>query len=105
MPTLRDLLEQLDPDGKPGNFLSSNEDYQFIRSLHEKNRIIPVVGDFAGPKTLKAIAGYLRDHSYSVSVFYTSNVEMYLFQSGSFDAFVRNVEALPATPRRPTPRQ
>jgi hypothetical protein len=98
MPTLRDLLEQPDPDGKPGNFLSSNEDYQFIRSLHEKNRIIPVVGDFAGPKTLKAIAGYLRDHSCSVSVFYTSNVEMYLFQSGSFDAFVRNVQALPAAP-------
>jgi hypothetical protein len=96
MPSLRDLIEQQDPDGKPGNFLASAEDYQFVRDLHGKNRIIPVVGDFAGPKTLKSIAGYLRDHSYKVNVFYTSNVEMYLFENDSFDAFVKNVQALPA---------
>jgi hypothetical protein len=97
MPTLRDLLEQVDPDGNPGNFLGSAGDFQFVRNLHEKNRIIPVVGDFAGTKALKAVAAYLRDHSYTVSVFYTSNVEMYLFQNGTFDDFVGNVKALPIT--------
>lgn len=97
MPSLRELIEQTDPDGKPGSFLASADDYQFVRDLHEKNRIIPVTGNFAGPKTLKAIAGYLRDHSYSVNVFYTSNVEMYLFQDDVFDAFVENVRALPTT--------
>jgi hypothetical protein len=95
MPSLRDLLEQADPDGKPGNFLASAEEYQFVRDLHEKNRIIPVVGDFAGSKTFKAIAGYLRDHSYTVNAFYTSNVEMYLFQNDAFDDFVKNVKLLP----------
>jgi hypothetical protein len=95
MPSLRELIEQQDPDGKSGNFLASAEDYQFLRDLHEKNRIIPIVGDFSGPKTLKSIAGYLRDHSYKVNVFYTSNVEMYLFQTGSFDGFVTNVKTLP----------
>jgi hypothetical protein len=97
MPSLRDLIEQEAPDGKPGNFLASAEDYQFVRDLHEKNRIIPIVGDFGGSKALKAIANYLRNHSYPVHVFYTSNVEMYLFQSGSFDQFVKNVAALPIT--------
>jgi hypothetical protein len=97
MPSLRDLIEQTDPNGKTGNFLASADDYQSVRDLHEKNRIIPVTGDFAGPKTLKAIAGYLRNHSYSVNVFYTSNVEMYLFQDDAFDAFVENVKALPIT--------
>jgi hypothetical protein len=97
MPSLRDLIEQTDPDGKPGNYLASADDYQFVRDLHEKNRIIPITGDFAGPKTLKAIAGYLRNHSYSVNAFYTSNVEMYLFQDDAFDAFVENVKALPVT--------
>jgi hypothetical protein len=97
MPSLRDLIEQTDPDGKTGSFLASADDYQSVRDLHEKNRIIPVTGDFAGPKTLKAIAGYLRNHSYSVNVFYTSNVEMYLFQDDAFDAFVENVKALPTT--------
>jgi hypothetical protein len=95
---MRDLIEQVDSEGKPGNYLASAEDFQFVRDLHEKNRIIPVVGDFAGTKTLKAIAGYLRDHSYTVSVFYTSNVEMYLFQNGKFGNFVKNVKALPAAP-------
>jgi hypothetical protein len=99
MPSMRDLIEQVDPDGKPGNFLANAEDYQFVRDLHERNRIIPVVGDFAGPKALKSIAGYLRSHSYKVNVFYTSNVEMYLFQNGAFDDFVKNVTAFPITPK------
>jgi hypothetical protein len=98
MPSLRELLEQVDADGKPGNYLANSADYQFVRDLHEKNRIIPVVGDFAGPKTLKSIAGYLRDHSYPLNVFYTSNVEMYLFESDAFSNFVNNVKALPTTP-------
>ena len=97
MPSFRELIEQVDSDGKPGNFLASAEDYQFVRELHEKNRIIPVVGDFAGAKALKSIAGYLRDHSYKVNVFYTSNVEMYLFQNDVFDDFVNNVKTLPIT--------
>jgi hypothetical protein len=97
MPTMRELIEQVDTEGKPGNFLASVEDYRFVRELHEKNRIIPIVGDFAGPKALKSVAQYLRAHAYKVSVFYTSNVEMYLFRNGSFDTFAENVKALPIT--------
>lgn len=95
MPSMRELIEQVGPDGKPGNFLASAEDYQFVRDLHMKNKIIPVVGDFAGTKTLRSIARYLRDHAYKVNVFYTSNVEMYLFENDAFDDFVRNVKSLP----------
>jgi hypothetical protein len=98
MPSLRDLIEQPDLDGKPGHFLTSNEDYQFVRELQEKNRIIPIVGDFAGRKAFRAIADYLRKHSYTVNVFYTSNVEMYLFEDGVFDKFVANVKSLPIKP-------
>lgn len=94
-PTMREILEQRDPKGKPGNFLASDKDYEIVRNLQEKNRIIPIVGDFAGPKALKAIAVYLRKHSYSVSVFYISNVEQFLFENGVFDAYVKNVKALP----------
>ncbi len=97
MPSLRDLIEQTAPDGKPGNFLASADEYRFVRDLHEKNRIIPVVGDFAGDKTIKAIAGFLRDRSYVVNAFYTSNVEMYLFQNDAFADFVKNVKLLPTT--------
>ncbi len=94
-PSMRDLIEQPDPHGNPGNYLASREDYEFIRDLHRRNRIIPLVGDFAGEKALRAIGTYLRKNSYLVTAFYTSNVEQYLFQDGLFGHFADNVKTLP----------
>lgn len=94
-PNLRDLILEQDLNGKLGNFLANEEDYRFVRNLHLKNRIIPVVGDFAGPKALASIGDYLSKHGYRVSAFYTSNVEQFLFQNGVFPAFVENVARLP----------
>jgi hypothetical protein len=94
-PSLKDLVLQPDLKGNLGNFLASEEDYRFVRNLHLKNRIIPVVGDFAGPKALAAVGGYLRRNGYTVRAFYTSNVEQFLFQNAVFGAFVENVRKLP----------
>ena len=66
-----------------------------MRDLERRNRVIPVVGDFAGPKALVSIADYLKKNGYPVTAFYTSNVEQYLFASASFSAFVENVRKLP----------
>jgi hypothetical protein len=49
-----------DRSGQPRSFLSSEENYQYVKSLHEKNLIVPVSGDFAGPKAIRAIAAYLK---------------------------------------------
>jgi hypothetical protein len=94
-PTLADLIVQPDLNGDPGNFLATDEDYRFVRRLQLQNRIIPIVGDFAGPKALAAVGEYLRKNGYTVSAFYTSNVEQFLFQNGEFGDFVRNVRGLP----------
>jgi hypothetical protein len=69
--------------------LIAAEDFQFVRALHEKNRIIPACGDFAG---------YLRDHSYAVNAFYAANVEICLFRNGLFGNFVKDVKALATAP-------
>ena len=98
-PTLKDLIAETDLHGKPGNFLASAEDYDFVRGLHRKNLIIPVVGDFGGKKALAAVGDYLRKAGLTVTAFYTSNVEQYLFDSGAFAAFVGNVRKLPLTER------
>jgi hypothetical protein len=98
-PTLGDLMLQTDPNGRLGNFLASDDGYNFVRGLQELNRIIPVVGDFAGPKALSSIAQYLAGNRYVVSAFYTSNVEQFLFQNGVYDAFVANVRKLPVDTR------
>ena len=94
-PTLREIILETDLKGKLGNFLVERSDYDFVRDLQERNRIIPVVGDFAGSKALPSVANYLESHGYRVSVFYTSNVEQYLFSNGVFNAFAENVRKLP----------
>lgn len=94
-PNLRDLILQPDLNGKLGSFLATEEDYRFVRSLHSRNRIIPVVGDFAGTKALVSIGEYLKKNGYTVRAFYTSNVEQYLFRNGVFRGFVDNVRRLP----------
>jgi hypothetical protein len=98
-PTLKDLILEPDLHGRLGNFLVAESDYSFVRDLQERNRVIPVVGDFAGPKGLASIGEYLKKNGYTVTAFYTSNVEQYLFASGSFAAFVDNVRKLPITDR------
>ncbi len=57
--------------------------------------MVPVVGDFAGPHALRRIAGYLEEEGTTVSAFYLSNVEFYLWQDRLFDGFAENVAALP----------
>jgi hypothetical protein len=94
-PTLKEVILQPDQNGKIGNFLASRDDYDFVRSLHMKNLIIPVVGDFGGKKALAGIGDYLRKKGVSVTAFYASNVEQYLFEDGSFGSFVNNVRKLP----------
>jgi hypothetical protein len=94
-PTLRELILQADQRGKLGNFLVSTEDYNFVRDLHRRNLIIPVVGDFGGKKALAGVGDYLRKNGFKVTAFYTSNVEQYLFEGGSFGAFANNVRKLP----------
>jgi len=94
-PTLGELLLQRDLNGSRRSFLASDEDYRFVRSLHLRNRIIPVVGDFAGPKALASIGEYLRRNGITLRVFYTSNVEQFLFRNGVFEAFAANVKKLP----------
>ena len=98
-PTLSEVILQPDQNGKLGNFLASREDYDFVRGLHLKNLIIPVVGDFGGKKALTAIGDYLRKSGLTVTAFYASNVEQYLFDDGSFAAFANNVRKLPITER------
>jgi hypothetical protein len=94
-PSLGELFAQRDLHGDPGSFLASTADYDFVRGLHRKNLIIPVVGDFAGKKALAAVGDYLRENGYKVTAFYTSNVEMILFRNELFTAFVGNVRKLP----------
>ena len=94
-PTYEELMLQTDWDGENHGYLASEENFRFIKGLHEKNLIVPVVGNFAGAKALRAVGRYVRERGGTVTAFYVSNVEQYLFQDNLFDHFARNVATLP----------
>ena len=84
-----------DASGNPRSFLSSEENYLYVRDLHTRNLIVPVSGDFGGPKAIRAIGSWLQSRGAILSAFYVSNVEQYLFQDGKAQAFYDNVSRLP----------
>ena len=50
----------------------------------------------AGPKAMRSVADYIKEHNATLAAFYTSNVEQYLFQDDeNWKLFYSNVETLP----------
>jgi hypothetical protein len=94
-PTYAELMAATDETGEPRSFLANEAAFAFLRDLERRNVLIPLVGDFAGPKTLRAIGVYARRRGATISAFYVSNVEEYLQQGDVRRAFCANVAAFP----------
>lgn len=94
-PTLRDLLRETDPAGRHGNYLASEDAFQFVKGLQARDLVIPVIGDLSGPSALAGIGRLLASRGERLSAFYVSNVEFYLFGDGTFPRFVGNLERIP----------
>ena len=78
LPNLRKLLVSTTNDGEYASFLAQKESFDFVKNLHLRNLIIPVVGDFSGEKAIRGVSKFVRSFGGKISVFYTSNVELYL---------------------------
>lgn len=98
-PTYRELLLETDRQGNQRNFLASEDDFQFVRSLQQRDLVIPVVGNLSGPSALVAIGQMMAERGDRLSAVYASNVEFYLFADGTFAKFVDNLSHLPHTSR------
>jgi hypothetical protein len=94
-PTYAELMTATDQAGVYRSYLASEDGFVFLKELESHNLVVPVVGDFGGPKAIRAIATYLKAHGGTVSAFYLSNVEQYLYQDGKWEAFCRSVATLP----------
>src|SRR5262249_14205269 len=92
-PTYRDLMTETDLSNVQRSYMASEELYDVVRDMEMRNLVVPLVGDFAGPKALRSVARYLDLHHSTVSVFYTSNVEQYLFRGDLWQRFYDNVAA------------
>jgi hypothetical protein len=98
-PKLRTLLAMQGPDGKQRSFVADEDAYQAVRAMLRANRVVPVVGDFAGDHALRGVARDMGERGLLLGVFYTSNVEQYLLEGGVYGKFVRNVKGFPADDR------
>jgi hypothetical protein len=96
MPTYGDLMIQTDGQGAHRAYIASETNYRVLRDMELNNEIVPLVGNFAGDKAIKTVAAYLKQYHATVTAFYLSNVEQYLW-NGSDDGrrFFRNVATLP----------
>ncbi len=95
--SFRLLMMETDSQNRNRNFLVSDANYQFVRQMQQRNLIIPVVGDFAGPKAMRTVAAYIREHNAEVTAFYVSNVEEYISSPYSvWTSYCRNIATLPA---------
>lgn len=95
-PSFGTLMIETDRAGRQISYLADESAYQFVRSMQINDRIIPVVGNVAGDKAVKAIALFAMERHLTVSAFYLSNVEQYLMgRDGGFDTYAKNVSMLP----------
>jgi hypothetical protein len=94
-PTYSDLQVADDGHGVNYSYMASEENFQALRDFEKRNLIVPVIGDFAGDKALRAVGRYIAAHGGTVNYFYTSNVEQYLFQNDAYRRYYANVATLP----------
>ena len=80
MPTYAQLMVEDDGQGKQRSYIATEENFRVLKDLQSRNLVVPLVGDFAGPKALRAVGQWVREHGGTVSAIYTSNVEQYLFR-------------------------
>jgi hypothetical protein len=94
-PTYADLMVATDGSGVLRSFLANEENWNVLKTLETKNLLVPVVGNFAGPKALRSVGAWLKQRRATVSAFYLSNVEQYLNMDGIWMDFCRNSLELP----------
>ena len=94
-PTYAELQKTDDGNGTSYAYLVNEESFRTIREFERKNLLVPVIGDFAGPKALRSVGNWIASHGGVANYLYTSNVEQYLFQNDAFKRYYSSVASLP----------
>jgi hypothetical protein len=94
-PSYRWLMTAEDGSGQTRSFLATEQGFAFVKDLHSRNLIVPIVGDFGGPAAIRRVGDYVRQRADLVRAFYGSNVGVYLTDQQR-RAFCGNLASLPA---------
>ncbi|HET9215994.1 MAG TPA: hypothetical protein VFR18_03395 [Terriglobia bacterium] len=88
------MMTSTDLSGRSWSYLATEDNFRYVKEMQRKNLIVPLVGDFAGPRVIRNIGRYLKEREATVTAFYVSNVERYL-AGPQWQSFYSNVAALP----------
>jgi hypothetical protein len=94
-PSYAELMGATDEAGVLRSYLASEDNFKILKDLESKNLVVPLVGNFAGARAIRAVGEYVREHGSTVSAFYLSNVEQYLRMDAIWSNFCANVASLP----------
>jgi len=96
MPSYVGMVVETDGAALNRSYLANEANFRALKNMEERNLIVPLTGNFAGEKALRAVGQYARDHGSTIQTYYLSNVEQYLFQQDDeAQRFYRNVATLP----------
>src|SRR6185295_15590104 len=65
-PTYAELMTATDQAGVSRGFLATEDLFGVLKDLESRNLVVPVVGDFGGPKAIRAIGAYLKTQGATV---------------------------------------
>jgi hypothetical protein len=93
-PSFAALMTAADHMGVTRSFLASESRFAFVKDLHARHLIVPVVGDFGTGRAIERVGAELRRRGIVVTAFYASNVEVYLTNQEMIP-YCGSVRALP----------
>src|SRR5688500_4844824 len=96
MPTYQGMITETDSAGVNWSYLGSEARFRAVKAMQERNLIVPLTGNFAGPRAIRAVGDWVRSRGATVTTFYVANGEEYLLQQEpEAQAFYENVATLP----------
>jgi hypothetical protein len=95
MPSYAQIIMARDQGGINRGFLATESTFRWLKDFQTRNMLVPVVGNFAGPKAIPAVGKWLKAHNATVTAIYASNVEQYLWQDGIAYTYYNNIAQLP----------
>ncbi len=67
MSTYATLMTATDGAGQSRSYLANETLFGVLKDLEMKNLVVPVVGDFAGPKALRSVGKYIKEQGATVT--------------------------------------
>ena len=67
-PSYAQLMLESDGTGLNRSYLATEANFRVLKDLETRNLVVPLVGNFSGDKTLRAVGKYLKDRGYAVRI-------------------------------------